>query len=159
MINGAQSTEKYMLSMFPVFVATCTLLFIRFIYCNYYKHFAIYITPKKKPKRDNWKKKNWFIFLFCLFVCLSFEGCTHSIWRFPGQGSNQSFSCYLVPQPQKCRIWAMSASYTRADVAQGNVGSLTHWVIPGIEPVFSWMLVRHFSTELQWVLLIYFDFK
>ena len=31
----------------------------------------------------------------------------------------------------------------------GNAGSLTHWTRPGIEPVFSWILVGFVTTELQ----------
>ena len=44
------------------------------------------------------------------------------------------------------RIWATSATYTKA---HGKAGSLTHWSRPGIEPVSSWMLFRFVSTELQ----------
>ena len=39
------------------------------------------------------------------------------------------------PQPQPCQIRAMSVTYT---TAQGNAGSVTHWVRPGIEPATSW---------------------
>ena len=45
-----------------------------------------------------------------------------------------------------------SATYT---TAHSNAGSLTHWVRPGIEPVSSWILVRFFTTEPQWKLLVY----
>ena len=41
-------------------------------------------------------------FLFC-FV-FAFQGCICSIWKFPGQGSNQSCSCWAIPQPQQCQI-------------------------------------------------------
>ena len=41
------------------------------------------------------------LFIYC--VCLS-QGCAHSIWRFPGQSSNRSCSCWpmssLRPTPQ-----------------------------------------------------------
>ena len=37
---------------------------------------------------------------------------------------------HLEPQPQPHGIWA-----------HGNTGSLTHWERPGIEPLFSWILV------------------
>ena len=36
-----------------------------------------------------------FYFIFSLFI---FQGCTCGIWRFPGQGSNQSCSCQPTPQ-------------------------------------------------------------
>jgi len=46
--------------------------------------------------------------------------------------------------------------------AQGNAGSLTHWVRPGIEPKSSWILVRfvnHWTTKgtLHVVLSMSFD--
>ena len=55
-----------------------------------------------------------------------------------------------MPQPQKCAIKAMSATYIRD---HGNAGSLTHWVRPGIEPTSSWILVRLIYTEPWWELL------
>ena len=39
----------------------------------------------------------FFFFFFCL---LSFQGRTHSIWRFPDQGFNRSCSCRPRPEPQ-----------------------------------------------------------
>ena len=33
-----------------------------------------------------------------------FQGCTHSLWKFPGQGWNQSCSCQPMLQPQQCGI-------------------------------------------------------
>ena len=68
------------------------------------------------------------------------------MWRFSDWGSNWSCSCQTVPQPQQCRIWAMSATYT---AGHGNAGSLTHWARPGIVPASSWMLVKfvnHWAT-------------
>ena len=49
-----------------------------------------------------------------------------------------------MPQPQQCGIQAMSATYT---TAQGNAGSLTHWLRPGIEAASSRMLVRLFPLN------------
>ena len=58
-----------------------------------------------------------FFFLFVLF-CLSlfclFQGCTQSIWSFPGQGSNWSCGHRPMPQPQERQILAASATYTTA---------------------------------------------
>ena len=51
-----------------------------------------------------------------------------------------------MPEPEQCGIWATPSTYT---TAHGNAGSLTHWVRPGIEPEFSWMLVgfiNHWAT-------------
>ena len=54
----------------------------------------------------------WFCFLVwgCLF------GCTHGMWKFPGQGSNLSLICDLC---HSC----------------GNVGPSTSCIRPGIKPV------------------------
>ena len=77
--------------------------------------------------------------IYFIFNFLSFYGCTHSIWRFPDQGSNQSWSHQPMPEPQQCGLWATSVTHTTAD---GNAGSLTLWARPGIKPASSWILVR-----------------
>ena len=46
----------------------------------------------------------FFFFFFCLFF-----GPQRSIWKFPGQGLNQSYSCWPIPPPQQRVTWAMSA--------------------------------------------------
>ena len=43
-------------------------------------------------------------------------------------------------------IWAASATYT---TAQGNAGSPTHWVTPGIKPASLWILVGFISAAPQ----------
>ena len=52
--------------------------------------------------------------LFGLFVFWIFQGCTCSIKKFPGQGSNQSYSCQPTSQPQQYQIRAASVTYTTA---------------------------------------------
>ena len=71
---------------------------------------------------------------------------TCGIWRFPGYGSNRSYSCWSTPQPQQRQIWAASVTYT---TAHSNAGSLTHWMRPGIEPASSWTLHRFLPTKPQ----------
>ena len=71
-------------------------------------------------------------------------GRTHSMWKFPGEGSNRSCSCQ--PQPQQCHIRAMSATYT---MAYSSARSLTHWVRPGMETASSWILARFVSVVPQ----------
>ena len=78
-------------------------------------------------------------------VLFAFNGLTHGIWRFPGKGSNQSYSYQRMPQP--CRIQATSETYT---TAQGNTGFLTHRARLGIEPESSWILVGFISIVPQW---------
>ena len=59
-----------------------------------------------------------------------------------------------TPEPQQCRIWAMSATHT---TVHSNARSLTHWSRPGIKPETSWCLVRFVSDVPQQELLeIYF---
>ena len=40
--------------------------------------------------------------------------------------------------------------------AHNNIGSLSHWARPGIEPASSWMLVRFISTEPRQELCLFF---
>ena len=40
------------------------------------------------------------------------------------------------------QIWATSVTYTVACI---HTGALTHWARPGIQPAFSWILVRFFT--------------
>ena len=62
------------------------------------------------------------MYLLCI-MCYLFQGCTHSTWMFPGQGSNWSCSRWPMTQPQQQGIQASSVSYI---TAHGNAGSLTH---------------------------------
>ena len=80
-------------------------------------------------------------FLFFFFFHL-FRATLKAYGASPRQGSNQSCSCW--PTPQQRRIPAVSATYT---TTHRNARSLTHWARPGIESVYSWILVRFFSTE------------
>ena len=62
-------------------------------------------------------------FMYVGMYFWSFQGRTQGIWRFPGKGSNQSYSCRSTPWPQQHGIQAASSTYT---TAHGNAGSLTH---------------------------------
>ena len=120
--------------------------------------FAILHKLERKPRSDTFKahvldfrSQLWlycllilFIYLFLSFV---FYGRTHSMWRFPGLGSNQNWSRQPTPQPQQCGIWFTSAAYS---TVHGNAGSLTHWARPGVKSASSWMP----TAEPQWELLI-----
>ena len=48
-----------------------------------------------------------FFFFFCFFL-----GRTHGVWKFPSEGSDQSYSCWSTPQPQECGLWASAVTYT-----------------------------------------------
>ena len=73
---------------------------------------------------------SFFHFFFFCFLGLHVE--------VPRLGSNWSYSCWPMPQPQQCRIQAISENYT---TAHGSAGFLTHWARPGIKPATSWILV------------------
>ena len=62
------------------------------------------------------------------------------LWHMevPGQGSNQSCSCWPVPQPQHCQMWA---ALWPVSAAHSSAGYLIHWARPGIEPTTSQILV------------------
>ena len=60
---------------------------------------------------------------FFFFFLVAFLGPHHGIWRFPGQGSNWSYSCWPVPQPQQHQIQVVNVTY---NTAHSNAGSLTH---------------------------------
>ena len=75
----------------------------------------------------------FFNLFFVLFFC-HFLGCSRSIWRFPGYGSNQSCSHQPMPEPQQLGIQVTSATYTSA---HSNTRSLTHWARPGNKPTTS----------------------
>ena len=83
---------------------------------------------------------------FFFFSCFFFKGHTYGIWRFPGYGSNQSYSCWPTPEPQQCQIWATSVMYT---TAHSSAVSLTHWGRPGIKPTTTWFLVGFVSAVPQ----------
>ena len=72
------------------------------------------------------------------------------MWRFPGRGSNWSYSCRPIPQPQQHQIQASSVMYS---TDHANTRSLMHWARPGIKPASSCILVGFVSTVTQWELL------
>ena len=87
---------------------------------------------------------NWVFFFFFFFG--PFRG-TRGIWRFPGEGSNRSYSCRPTPQPQPRQIWAASATYTTAHRQHQILNPLRR---PRIEPATSWFLVGFVSAVPGW---------
>ena len=61
-----------------------------------------------------------------LFLFLSFQGHTCSTWRFPGQGSNWSCSCYSSNSHSIATATPDPSSICNLYQAHGNAGSLTH---------------------------------
>ena len=97
-----------------------------------------------------------YIWIFFLSFCL-FQGRTRSIQRFPGQGTNRSYSRQPTPQ---CGIRTVSATYT---TAPGNMRFLMR---PGIKLATSWFLVmfiNHCATmgtpEFIFELILYFIYS
>ena len=63
-----------------------------------------------------------------------------------GVESELQLPAYVMPQPQQCRIRAVSATHTAAhDIA----GSVIYGARPGIEPVSSWISVGFVNAEVQ----------
>ena len=96
------------------------------------------------------------IYLFVLSICHFRAAHLAYGWRFPGQGSNGSYSRWPTSLPQRCGIRTTSATYT---TAHSSAGSLTHWVRPGIEPRSSWILVGFLNclamTGTPWILFFH----
>ena len=80
----------------------------------------------------------FFFFFFCFF-----KAAPAAYGGSQARGSNQSFSCWPTPQPQQCRIQAVSVTDT---TALGNSRSLTLRARSGIEPATSWFLVGFVSA-------------
>ena len=91
-------------------------------------------------------------FFFFFFFAFAFYGLTCGIWRFPGKGSNRSYSCWPTPRPQQRRIQDASATCT---IAHGNAQSLNPpRSRPGIElqPHGSWSdLFLSFDRNSSWL--------
>ena len=90
------------------------------------------------------------IFRYLLLICVFYFINRFRAILVAYGGSQARGLVRAIPEPQQCRIWATSATYT---TAHGNAGSLTHWTRPGIEPVYLWVLVRFISSEPRWELL------
>ena len=88
--------------------------------------------------------RDFFLSFFFFFFFLLFRA-TLMVYE-SSQARGQSWSCWPMPHPQQCGIWATSVTYT---TVHGNTGSLIHWVRPGIEPMSSWMLVGFITAEAQ----------
>ena len=50
---------------------------------------------------------------------------------------------HMQLQLQQCQIWAESATYA---IAPDNVGSLTHWLRPGMEPASLWASLTEITS-------------
>ena len=92
-------------------------------------------------------------FIYKKFFFLFFRTVHESIWKFPGKGVELELQLPPTPQPQQCKIWAASLTYT---TAHGNARSLTHRLRPGIELAASWILVRFITDEPRGELPIFF---
>ena len=108
-------------SLYAIFALTCTYLHNNIMRClvpDTYCTAGIEQTPFLFLKLARWE---FILFYFILFYFILFQGCICRIWMSLGQGSNQRCSCWPTPQPQQCRICAISATY--ATVKQ------QHWIL------------------------------
>ena len=79
---------------------------------------------KKSESSELPQASSSFFFFFLSFCLFAFSRATsHGIWRFPGEGSNWSYSRQPTPEPRQLGIRVASATYT---TAHSNAGSLTH---------------------------------
>ena len=89
-------------------------------------------------------------YLFFSFFRATPAACRSSQTR----GLIRAAAASLHHKPQQYRIRVTSVTYT---TAHSNAGSLTHWVEPGIEPAFSWLLIRFVTAEPQGELKVFLD--
>ena len=71
-----------------------------------------------------------YLFIYLFIYLFSFNGCTCSTWKFPGQEWNRSCSCQPTSQPEQCQIRTMPVTHA---ATPGNARSLTYWSRPGTE--------------------------
>ena len=91
---------------------------------------------KNRIKVYVWSRfTKYFSFLFFFFV---FLGPHLQYMEVPRLGVESELPCRPTLWPQQYGIWAMSMTYT---TGHSSARSLTHWVRPGIKPVFLWILV------------------
>ena len=127
-----------------------TEIFFTFLYYLYYFSFILELNLYSKLiiTFSTTTTINY-LFLYSLFIHFwifrfIYYCCNHGIWKFWGQGSNWSCSCWPTPQPQQPGIRAGSETYT---TAHGSAKSLTHWARPGSEPIFSRTLCQFLNLQ------------
>ena len=102
-----------------------------------------------------------FNFFFCFFVFLGLHLWHMEVPRLGVELELQLASyvathLHIYTHPEQCGIQAKSVIYT---TAHSNAGSLTHWMMSGIEPASSWILIRLVTCWPQWELPLSFYFK
>ena len=73
------------------------------------------------------------LFIFCFVYFFLFMATPEHI-EVPGPGAEMELQLQPTPQPWHHWIWAASVTYA---AACNNIGSLTHWVRPGMGPMSS----------------------
>ena len=58
-----------------------------------------------------------------IFTFFAFKGRTRSIWKFPSQGSNQSYSCWPIPTATATATWDPSC------ICNLHHSSQQHWIL------------------------------
>ena len=133
------------------------------------KIYFVSLLEKIKPAISTWQ--------FCIYGMVGLWGCYSHLYHHlfcMGSSCHSDGSCFLVTYFffsflfLFCLFRAAPVSYggSQARVLIGaiaaglyhshsNAGSLTHWMRPGVEPASSWILVRLFSAEPWWELLVF----
>ena len=88
------------------------------------------------------RQTEWIIWLYTFF-CLFFRATPAAHGGSQARGLIGATATGLCHSHSHARS-KLSVTYA---TAQGNAGSLTHWVKPGIKPVSSWILGRFVSPE------------
>ena len=105
----------------------------------------------KKPQQKQKNKppvclicsQNFHLFVYFFF----FSTKPVSYGSSQARGQIQGYSYRTTIQPWQCQIQAAYVTYT---AAHSNTRSLSYWAGPGMEPAFSWIIVRcFFSAEPQ----------
>ena len=110
-------------------------------------------TTKRSIKQNKSSFSKFYLFIYYLF--LLFSTAPVACGGSQARGSNQSYCCWSMPEPQQHQIQALSVTYT---TAQGNARSLTHWVRTRIKPATSWFLVGSIYAVPQWPRALFFNY-
>jgi len=105
----------------------------------------------KGTRKQGQREKKWIVL-------------TQLWWIYPEFLQSGNLQHMAVPRLRiklELYVLAYTMATTMQDLSQvcdlhSNIGSLTHWARPAIEPASSWILVRFISVEPQWELRVFF---
>ena len=125
----------------PFIFSVCTRLWSEPLIGSMYMGFVCFFLSNQPP---------YDFFSFC--ICRTIHLKHMEVLRL---GVELELQLWPMKQSQKCRIQAMSATYT---TAHGNAGFPTQWVRPEIKSISSWIIVGFITAEPQWELCYFMLF-